>query len=66
MIASQLQSHFTDETKQTAKRNRYANLNTIFNFIASTFDSKIQNPFGTTVLKKLFNEAKPQPVPILV
>jgi integrase len=58
-------TQFTDGTKQTTKRNRYTNLNTFFNFVISTFDSKFQNPCDTLVLKKLFKEAKPPPWPIL-
>ena len=53
-------ARFTEATKETTKRNRYASLKTFFNHIRNTFDFEIQNPCDTPILIKIFNEPRPQ------
>jgi len=58
-------NQFTQGTKQTTKRIRYANLKTFFNFVISAFNFKFHNLCDTPVLKKIFREPKSPPWSII-
>ena len=49
---------FTEGTKQTTKRSRYATLSAFFNLVKNTIDPKLQNPCSTPLLRKLYRPAK--------
>jgi len=51
----------TQGNKQTTKRNRYACLKALFNFIRNTSHPELHNPCDSSILKKLFkNPPKPR------
>ena len=45
--------------KQQTKHGRYSHLKALFNFIRSNFDSTLQNPCDTPMLRKLYRPGKP-------
>jgi integrase/recombinase XerD len=49
---------FTEGTKQSTKRLRYALLSAFFNFIKNSIDPEFQNPCDTPILRKVFRVAK--------
>jgi len=49
---------FTEGTKQTTKRSRYATLSAFFNLVKNAIDPKLQNPCSTPMLRKLYRPAK--------
>ena len=49
---------FTEGTKQTTKRSRYATLSAFFNLVKNTIDPKLQNTCSTPLLRKLYRPAK--------
>jgi integrase len=49
---------FTEGTKQTTKRSRYATLSAFFNLVKNSIDPKLQNPCSTPLLRKLYRPAK--------
>jgi integrase len=51
-------SEFTEGTKQSTKRLRYALLSAFFNFIKNSIDPEFQNPCDTPILRKVFRVAK--------
>jgi integrase len=50
---------FTEGTKQSTKRLRYALLSAFFNFIKNSINPQLQNHCETPILKKLFRDPKP-------
>ncbi len=49
---------FTEGTKQTTKRSRYATLSAFFSLVKNAIDHKLQNPCSTPMLRKLYRPAK--------
>ena len=49
----------TEGGKQRTKHGRYSHLKAFFNFIKINFDSTLQNPCDTPVLRKLYRPGKP-------
>ena len=58
-------TEFTEGTKQSTKRLRYALLSSFFNFIKNSIDPEFQNPCDTSMLRKLFRVARPSQWKIL-
>jgi integrase len=52
-------TEFTEGTKQSTKRLRYALLSSFFNFIRNPIDPEFQNPCDTPMLRKLFRVPRP-------
>jgi len=51
-------TEFTEGTKQSTKRLRYAMLSAFFNFIKNSLHPNFQNPCDTVILRKLFKKPK--------
>jgi integrase/recombinase XerD len=51
-------SGITSGRKQATKRNRYAVLSSLFNFISNSFESTLSNPCSAPAVKKLFKSPK--------
>jgi integrase len=51
---------FTEGTKQSTKRLRYAILSSFFNFVRNSLDADFHNPCDTSLLRKLFKDQKPR------
>ncbi|MGO9019595.1 MAG: site-specific integrase [Syntrophobacteraceae bacterium] len=49
----------TEEGKQQTKHGRYSHLKAFFKFIKINFDSTLQNPCDTPMLRKLYRPGKP-------
>ena len=49
----------TEGGKQQTKHGRYSHLKAFFNFIKINFDSTLQNPCDTPMLRKLYRPGKP-------
>ena len=49
---------FTEGTKQTTKRSRYATLSAFFNLVKNSIDPKLQNPCSTPLLRKLTGQPR--------
>ncbi len=49
----------TEGGKQQTKHGRYSHLKAFFNFIKTNFDSTLQNPCDTPMLRKLYRPGKP-------
>ena len=58
-------TRFTEGTKQSTKRLRYAILSSFFNFTRNSLDTDVLNPCDTSLLKKLFKDPKPRQWKIL-
>ena len=58
-------THFTEGTKQSTKRLRYAILSSFFNFVRNSLDTDSHNPCDTSLLRKLFKDQKPRQWKIL-
>jgi integrase/recombinase XerD len=56
---------FTEGTKQSTKRLRYAILSSFFNFVRNSLDTDFRNPCDTSLLRKLFKDQKPRQWKIL-
>lgn len=49
----------TEGGKQQTKHGRYSHLKAFFNFIKLNFDTTLQNPCDTPMLRKLYRPGKP-------
>ena len=48
----------SEGAKQSTKKLRYALISAFFNFIKTSYDSNLQNPFDSPVLRQIFKEQK--------
>jgi integrase len=58
-------THFTEGTKQSTKRLRYAILSSFFNFVRNSLEKDFHSPCDTSLLRKLFKDQKPRQWKIL-